>query len=168
MTTETTGPAVLRVNVSDEATTSGAAAANYELTNVPVGVYSHRLTAASRYAAVTAQLHQLLSLRSGWNGHGAASVAPKSVLSAVAFLEKLHDTYQGLVAPPVVGPLPDSGVILVWRTPKKEVEISFVDQGESIETAVTDRTNERPEEFHERVGMDSLLSVFVPDHLIGG
>jgi hypothetical protein len=107
-------------------------------------------------------------MRPGWNGHDAAAVESASVLRAIEFLTQLHDRYQAFVAPPIAGPLPDGGVVLVWRREKKEVEISFVDQGENIETAVTDRTGERPEEFHERVALESLLSGFVPDHLIGG
>ncbi len=130
--------------------------------------FVHRLTAPSPYAHTLAQLRHLGALRPGWNGHDAAAVQSQSVLRAAEFLNLLHTMYQAMVAPPIVGPLPDGGVVLVWRREKKEVEISFVDRGESIETAVTDRTGERPEEFHEGVALERLLSDFVPDHLIGG
>jgi hypothetical protein len=152
-----------------EPTTSGSVT-DYVLVSPPLGVpeFVPRLTSLSPFSRVIAQLHQLGSLRPGWNGHDAAPVEPKSVHRAIEFLQLLHGRYQGLVTPPIVGPLPDGGAVLVWRTEKKEVEISFVDQGENVETAITDRRGERPEEFHERVGMDSLLSVFVPEHLIGG
>jgi hypothetical protein len=130
--------------------------------------FVHRLTAPSFYTGVVSQLRQLSDLRPGWNGHDAAAVESKSVSRAIEFLQLLHGRYQAIVVPPIVGPLPDGGVVLVWRTEKKEVEISFVDRGENIETAVTDRNGERPEEFHERVGLEPLLSDFVPDHLIGG
>jgi hypothetical protein len=143
---------------------------DYVLTSSPVSAseFVHRLTAPSPYARVVAQLRQLGGLRPGWNGHDSVSVQPKSVLCAIEFLQQLNDRYQSLVAPPIAGPLPDGGVVLVWRTEKKEIEVSFVDQGENIETAITDRTGQRPEEFREHVGMDSLLSAVVPEYLIGG
>lgn len=126
-----------------------------------------RLSSPFPYAREVAHLEQLASLAPNWDGHDATRVAGGSIYRAIEFLNQLHVLYPGLVDPPMVGPLPDGGAVLVWRTEKKEVEINFVDEGATIDSAVTDRTGERTEEFQERVGIDSLLSVFVPDHLIG-
>jgi hypothetical protein len=135
-----------------------------DLLGVP-GLVLH-VSSPSPYTQVVDQLKQLALLAPRWDGHVAARVERGSVARAIGFLNELHNLYQGLVAPPMVGPLPDGGVALVWRTEKKEVEVDFVDNGSVIDSAVTDRNGERPEEFQERVGIDSLLSFFVPDHLI--
>ena len=165
------GPSVLRPEDPLASTSSDDAAserAGIISTSDLVGVPSLVLQVSipSRYAQAVAQLDQLFGLVPGWDGHDAAPVERTSVARAKGFLIELHNRYPGIVPPPIVGPLPDGGVALVWRTEKKEVEIDFVDKGSVIDSAVTDRYGERPEEFQERVGIDSLLSVFVPDHLI--
>lgn len=165
------GPGINLELTSGRSTTSsggegiGAFVSTAELVELPQFV--HRLSSPIRYAREIAYLRHLASLVPGWDGHDAARVAQASIDRAIEFLNELHARYQGLVVPPMVGPLPDGGAVLVWRTEKKEVEINFTDAGGTIDSAVTDRNGEHPEEFHERIGIDSLLSVFVPDHLIG-
>lgn len=166
------GPSVVRHGEHLLVTTSGDPVPGYGgfvsttgLVGVPAFVL--QVSRPSPYAQVVAQLEQLVALASGWDGHDGARVDPESVTRAMDFLNQLHNLYPGLVSPPLVGPLPDGGVALVWRTEKKEVEINFVDRGNTIESAVTDRNDEHPEEFQERVQIDFLLSDIVPDHLIG-
>lgn len=163
------GPSVLRPEDRLTSTTSDDAASEGFISTSDFPGVPHlvlQVSIPSRYAHVVAQLDELFRLGPGWDGHDAAPVERTSVARAKGFLIELHNRYQGLVPPPMVGPLPDGGVALVWRTEKKEVEIDFIDNGSVIDSAVTDRHGERPEEFQERVGIDSLLSVFVPDHLI--
>ncbi len=167
----TRGPRVTVNYASAGATTGGIAegfavfVSTADLFEVPQFV--HRLSSPFPYAREVAILQQLAFLPHGWEGHDAAQVAVGSIERAIEFLNELHVRYQGLVPPPIVGPLPDGGVVLVWRFEKREVEINFTDNGDTIDSAVTDRNGERPEEFHERIGINSLLDVFVPDHLIG-
>lgn len=118
-----------------------------------------------RYDDVVREVRRLERLNQGWDGHDGLPTQPEPIRQALTFVTGLESVYRGIVAPPMVGPLPDGSLAFVWRDEMREVEIVFSPDG-TAEYAVSDRNGAIPAESREGVDLDFLLSTVVPKYLI--
>lgn len=116
------------------------------------------------YSEVAEHVRELARLHRGWDGHDGLPATPQAISRALTFLMQLEAASSGLVPPPLVGPLPDGGVALVWRLQQQEVEVLFREDG-TVEYTVSDRDGVQPPVYRDGVSFPDLLAV-IPQHVI--
>jgi hypothetical protein len=106
-------------------------------------------------------IERLGALRPGWDGHGAAAIAAAARAQAATFLRRVESKFGSMLPEPMVAPLSDGGVALVWQARKAigsvEVEIVFLERGN--EYSVTERSEGRSFEAGENVEPDTLARI---------
>ena len=92
------------------------------------------------YERAMNMIKKLERLTPGWDSYDAVGISPQTRQRAIEFL-KLLARMRASVPAPIVGPSPDGGVSLQWRTKEYEVEIVVLPKGE--EYLVAERGSDR-------------------------
>lgn len=125
-----------------------------------------RFSTHSPYDEVLRRLEALDAVTGGWDGHDAAQVSHVALQQARSFLGTFEEPLtRGKLPPPIVGPLFDGGIGVVWRDTTQELEVLFLADG-TAEYSVIDRTGRRTTQTQENIDPQRAASE-VMSHLLG-
>jgi hypothetical protein len=151
-----------REDIMISTSTGTAGNSGYKTAFVPTKSYVQiRTTWSFPYVDALARITDLGNLNPGWDSHGAAPIADAARAAAADFLSRLAHDFDAKVKEPMVGPLSDGSVALVWYVPtqagQREVELVFA--GDHFEYAVSDRDGVEPTISSDTSNPDELLQV---------
>lgn len=114
------------------------------------------------------EIERLGRLPSGWDGHGGGTPHEQARREAVTFLETVEAKFGSLVPEPMVAPLSDGGIGLIWRIKnargEREVAIVFLKQGN--EYSVEDRHEGRSAVSGSDADLDFLVTNIIDQYVV--